>query len=84
MLKEGQSVVIVNLWAHKGKKVGELIEARGYQLLFLPPYSLDLKNPIEEEFSKVKASLRKARVRSCEALVGAVGRASGFRSTITT
>ena len=74
MLKEGQSVVMDNLSAHKGKKVRQLVEARGCQLLFLPPYSPDL-NPIEEAFSKVKASLRRARARSRETLVGAIGRA---------
>jgi transposase len=42
--------------------------------LFLPPYSPDL-NPIDEAFSKVKANLRRARARSREALVGAIGRA---------
>src|SRR5215218_2739465 len=42
MLKEGQSVVMDNLSAHKGKKVRQLLEARGCQLLFLPPYSPDL------------------------------------------
>ena len=74
MLKEGQSVVMDNLSAHKGKKVCQLVEARGCRLLFLPPYSPDL-NPIEEAFSKVKASLRRARARSRETLVGAIGRA---------
>jgi transposase len=74
MLKEGQAVVMDNLSAHKGKKVRQLVEARGCRLLFLPPYSPDL-NPIEEAFSKVKASLRRARARSRETLVGAIGRA---------
>jgi transposase len=74
MLKEGQAVVMDNLSAHKGKKVRQLVEARGCRLLFLPPYSPDL-NPIEEAFSKVKACLRRARARSRETLVGAIGRA---------
>ncbi len=74
MLKEGRSVVMDNLSAHKGKKVRQLVEARGCRLLFLPPYSPDL-HPIEEAFSKMKASLRRARARSREALVGAIGRA---------
>jgi transposase len=34
-----------------------LIEDRGRQLLYLPPYAPDL-NPIEEAFSKVKQLLR--------------------------
>jgi len=47
-LRRGQIVVVVdNLGAHKGERVRELIEERGCQLLYLPPYSPDL-NPIEE------------------------------------
>ena len=46
-LRPGQVVVMDNLSAHKGHKVRELIEARGCEPLFLPPYSPDL-NPIEE------------------------------------
>ena len=34
----------------------ELIEAKGCELLYLPPYSPDL-NSIEEAFSKIKALL---------------------------
>jgi transposase len=51
-----------------------LIEGRGCELLYLPPYSPDL-NPIEEAFSKVKALLRRAGARAREALVEAIGRA---------
>src|SRR5918995_739862 len=72
-LRAGQVVVMDNLGAHKGGRVREFIEHRGCELLFLPPYSPDL-NPIEEAFSKVKASLRRARARSRETLVGAIGR----------
>ena len=73
-LKKGHFVVLDNLSAHKGDKVRELVEARGASVLFLPPYSPDL-SPIEEAFSKVKALLRRARARSREALVGAIGEA---------
>jgi len=45
-LQAGDVVVFVNLSAHKVIGIRELIEARGAQLLFLPPYSPDL-NPIE-------------------------------------
>ena len=38
-----------NLTAHKGGRVRELIEGRGCQLMYLPPYSPDF-NPIEEAF----------------------------------
>jgi transposase len=71
-LSRGQVVVMDNLSAHKGERVRELIEERGCELLYLPPYSPDL-NPIEEAFSKVKGILRKAESRRREALVEAIG-----------
>lgn len=71
-LRHGQIVVVDNLGAHKGQKVRELIEGRGCQLLFLPPYSPDF-NPIEEAFSKIKGALRKAQARTREALIEALG-----------
>lgn len=73
-LRAGQIVVMNNLSAHKGEKVGELIEARGCELLYLPAYSPDY-NPIEEAFSKLKALLRKTAARSREALIEALGTA---------
>ena len=50
-LHPGQVVVMDNLGAHRPKRVRELIEARGCELIYLPSYSPDL-NPIEEAFSK--------------------------------
>ncbi len=73
-LRSGQVVVMDNLTAHKGERVRELIEARGCELLYLPPYSLDL-NPIEEAFAKLKGLLRKAEARSREVLIEAMGQA---------
>jgi transposase len=73
-LRSGQVVVMDNLTAHKGERVRELIEGRGCELLYLPPYSPDL-NPIEEAFAKTKALVRKAEARSREALIEAMGRA---------
>jgi transposase len=63
-----------NLSSHKGSCVRELIEGKGCELLYLPPYSPDL-NPIEEAFSKVKGLMRRAEARTREALVEAMGRA---------
>jgi transposase len=71
-LSPGQVVIMDNLSAHKGGRVRELIEGRGCELLYLPPYSPDL-NPVEEAFSKVKGLLRKARARTREALIEAMG-----------
>jgi transposase len=74
MLCPGQIVVMDNLSAHKGERVRELIEARGCEVLYLPPYSPDL-NPIEEAFAKIKGVLQKAEARSREALIEAIGQA---------
>ena len=63
-----------NLPSHKGGRVRELIEGRGCELLYLPPYSPDL-NPIEEAFAKLKARARTAGARSREVLIEAMGRA---------
>ena len=71
-LKPGQVVVMDNLSAHKGSRVRRLIEEHGCELIYLPPYSPDL-NPIEEAFAKLKALLRKAGARTCEALIEAMG-----------
>lgn len=48
-LCEGQVVVVImdNLGAHRPKRIRELIEARGAELVFVPSYSPDL-NPIEQ------------------------------------
>ncbi len=46
-LRPGQVVVSDNLAALKGKRVQDLVEARGASLLFLPTYSPDF-SPIEE------------------------------------
>ena len=73
-LRRGQIVVMDNLSVHKSERIKELIEERGCELLYLPPYSPDL-NPIEEAFSKIKRILRKAEARSREALVEAMGKA---------
>jgi transposase len=64
------------LGAHRSKRVKELIEARGCELLVLMPssYSPDL-NPIEEAFSKIKNLVRKAGVRTRELLDEAIGEA---------
>ena len=72
--RRGQIVVMDNLSVHKSKRVERLIEEAGATLLFLAPCSPDL-NPIEEAFSKVKGTLRKARSRTEEALVEETGRA---------
>ena len=73
-LNPGQIVVMDNLGAHRPKRVKELIEGRGCELLYLPSYSPDL-NPIEEALSKIKHILRKIAARTKETLIEAIGRA---------
>jgi transposase len=73
-LSPAQVVVMDNLSAHKGEKVKEIIEGRGCELLYLPPYSPDF-NPIEQAFSKIKGILRRAEARTRESLIEAMGRA---------
>jgi transposase len=71
-LRPGQMVVMDNLSAHKGGRVKEIIEGRGCELAYLPPYSPDF-NPIEQAFSKVKGLLRRAEARTRESLIEAMG-----------
>jgi transposase len=63
-----------NLSSHKGDRVREIIEGGGCELLYLPSYSPKV-NPIEEAFSKFKASLRRAGARIRKALIESMGRA---------
>jgi transposase len=59
-LEPGQVVVMDNLGAHRPKRVRELIEERGCELLYLPPYCPDL-NPIEEALSNIEHLLKEDR-----------------------
>ena len=62
-LEPGDVVVMDNLAAHKVAGVRESIQARGAELLYLPPYSPDF-NPIEACWAQVKQQLRSAKARS--------------------
>ena len=73
-LRPGQVVVMDNLSAHKGDRVRDLIEERGCEVVYLPPYSPDL-DPIEQAFAKLETLLRRAGARTREALIEAMGRA---------
>lgn len=70
-LKPGQIVIADNLSAHKSQRARKLVEARGARLWFLPAYSPDF-SPIENAFSKLKSSLRKAGARTKGALQTAI------------
>ena len=62
-LAPGDVVVMDNLSAHHAPRVGELLEAAGACLLYLPAYSPDF-NPIEQCFSKLKTLLRGMAART--------------------
>lgn len=70
-LRPGDVIVLDNLSAHKVAGIGELIQAAGAELLYLPPYSPDL-NPIEKAWAKLKQLLRSAKARTAEALDQAI------------
>ena len=73
-LRPGQVVVMDKLGAHRPKRIEELIEERGCELLYLPSYSPNL-NPIEEALSNIKHILREIRASTKECLIEAMGRA---------
>jgi transposase len=51
-----------NLSPHKSLKVRELFASAGVEVWYLPPYSPEF-NPIEMSFAKLKALLRKEKLR---------------------
>lgn len=73
-LRPGDMVVLDNLSAHKTATIRTLIEGRGAQLFYLPPYSPDLA-PIERAWSKIKTYLRAAKARTRGALEQAIQQA---------
>jgi transposase len=72
-------MMLDNLSAYKSERVRKLVEGRGCELLYLPPYSPDL-NPIEKAF-KVKLLLRVTRARTKEALLETISKALDVVST---
>ncbi len=71
-LRPGDIVIMDNLSPHKTAEVARLIASAGAEVRYLPAYSPDL-NPIERLFSKLKAALRKAKARTVDALIEAIG-----------
>ena len=74
-LARGDVLIMGNLPVHKAAGVRKALEAAGIALLFLPACSPDL-NPIEMVFAKTKALLRKAAIRTVDALWRAIGKIS--------
>lgn len=73
-LRPGHVVCMDNLNAHKSRKVRELIESAGANILFLPPYSPD-GGPIEAAWAKMKHLVRKYYATSVITLRHAIYRA---------
>jgi len=61
-LHQGDIVIMDNMRTHHVKEVRTLLQGAGMKLLYLPAYSPDL-NPIENMWSKIKAILRKLKIR---------------------
>jgi transposase len=75
-LSKGDVVVMDNLPAHKGARVGELIKAAGAECAIWPS-SPDM-NPIEKAYSKLKAFLRKIAERTVAGLMRALETCAGI------
>jgi transposase len=73
-LRRGDIVVMDRLSSHSDPAVREVFRGLGVQVKLLPAYSPDL-NPIEKAWSKVKEAVRRARPRTADELVAAVGAA---------
>ncbi len=77
-LRPGDIVVMDNLGSHKRPSIRAAIEAAGARLLYLPPYSPDLRGsaskPIENAFAKLKAMLRKASERTIDGPWSTIGK----------
>ncbi len=69
--KEKDVLIMDNMRSHHAKAVQAVLASSGVKVLFLPPYSPDL-NPIERLWSKLKAILRREKVRSAQDLPSAV------------
>jgi hypothetical protein len=61
-LKRGQVVVMDNLSAHKGQRIRELIEGRGCELIYLPPYSRGTSTPSKRPSRRSRASYAGSRL----------------------
>lgn len=80
-LNKGDVIIMDNLRSHHVKAVRSIIEEAGMNLLYLPPYSPDL-NPIEKMWSKIKAVLRKLKIRNLSDLPDAIKYAFSCVSSI--
>ena len=73
-LSKTDIIVMDNMRSHHAKIVKQVLDESEINDLYLPPYSPDL-NPIEKMWSKLKAYLRKEKVRIASELPPAIERA---------
>ena len=73
-LSKTDIIVMDNMRSHHAKIVKQVLDESEINDLYLPPYSPDL-NPIEKMWSKIKAYLRKVKVRTAPELPDAIERA---------
>lgn len=66
-------IVMDNLSSYERPDIHAMIENAGAKLSFLAPYSADFK-PINRDFAKLNAPLRKAAERPVEGRRDAIGR----------
>ncbi len=67
-IKEGDCLIMDKAKIHLGEMVREIIEQEKARLIYLPPYSPEF-SPIENFWSKVKATLRKLKARTYKDLI---------------
>jgi transposase len=73
-LRRGDIVIMDRLSSHSNAAVLEVFKGLGVTVKRLPAYSPDF-NPIEKAWSKVKEAVRRARPRTADELLAAVGAA---------
>lgn len=71
-MRPGQVLVLDNFVAHRTAALREAVAAAGCTLLYLPRYSPEY-NPIELAWSKLKALLRRAELRTTAAIEAQLG-----------
>ena len=72
-LSEADIIAMDNMRSHHAKAVKQLLDSSKVTYLYLPPYSPDL-NPIEKMWSKLKAFLRKEKIRMASELPSAISK----------
>ncbi|KAG1166966.1 hypothetical protein G6F46_001288 [Rhizopus delemar] len=69
---KGNYIVIDNASIHKSKPMIRKIESKGYKVMYLSPYSLEL-NPIEQFWAIVKGKMKRDKLMNEENLSSRIG-----------